>query len=53
MLGCERIDYHEGVKNVWWVEMPKFVEYKGTPKKTDKKQVSEMDDDFHTGKFKT
>ena len=53
MLGCERIDYHEGVKNVWWVEMPKFVEYKGTPKKNDKKQVSEMDDEFHTGKFRT
>ena len=34
LLGCERIDYHEGVKNVWSVEMPKFVDYKKTEKKS-------------------
>ena len=53
LLGCERIDYHEGVKNVWSVEMPKFVNYKKTEKKVSKKTVSEMDDEFHTGKFRT
>jgi len=53
LLGCERIDYHEGVKNVWSVEMPKFVDYKKTEKKVSKKTVSEMDDEFHTGKFRT
>ena len=53
LLGCERIDYHEGVKNVWSVEMPKFVDYKKQEKKVSKKTVSEMDDEFHTGKFRT
>jgi hypothetical protein len=54
MLGCERLDYHEGVKNVWQVQMPKFVDYKTTQTNTnDKKVVSEMDDEFHTGKFRT
>jgi len=53
LLGCERIDYHEGVKNVWSVEMPKFVDYKKVTKPKQTKAVSEMDDEFHTGKFKT
>ena len=53
LLGCERLEYHEGVKNVWWVQMPKFVNYKKTEKKVSKKTVSEMDDEYHTGKFRT
>jgi hypothetical protein len=55
MLGCERLDYHQGVKNVWFVKMPKFVDYKniGNAPKGNEKTVSEMDDDFHTGKFRT
>ena len=55
MLGCERLDYHQGVKNVWFVKMPKFVDYKniGNESTDNKKTVSEMDDDFHTGKFRT
>ena len=40
-------------KNVWSVEMPKFVDYKKSENKVSKKTVSEMDDEFHTGKFKT
>jgi|TARA_E500000305_G_scaffold111193_1_gene121921 hypothetical protein len=53
LLGCERIDYHEGVKNVWSVEMPKFVDYKKSDKPKEKKTISEMDEEFHTGKFRT
>tara|TARA_R100001015_G_C4634496_1_gene201109 strand:- start:1591 stop:3153 length:1563 start_codon:yes stop_codon:yes gene_type:complete len=51
MLDCKKIDYHEGEKNVWSVEMPEFVKHKTVNKKT-KDNVSEMDDDYHTGKFR-
>jgi hypothetical protein len=53
LLNCDRLDYHEGVKNVWSVMMPKFVDYKVADKKETIKTVSEMDDEFHTGKFRT
>jgi hypothetical protein len=53
LLGCTRLDYHEGVKNVWSVQMPKFVDYKKVIDNNSKQTVSEMDDDFHTGKFRT
>ena len=53
LLNCDRLDYHEGVKNVWSVMMPKFVDYKVADKKETTKTVSEMDDEFHTGKFRT
>ena len=57
LLGCERLDYHpgSGEKNVWYVTMPKFVDYKSAaPEPTKKKnEPSEMDDEFHTGKFRT
>ena len=53
LLGCDRLDYYEGVKNVWSVMMPKFVDYKEVKKKENKKTVSEMDDEYHTGKFRT
>ena len=53
LLGCNRLDYHEGVKNVWSVEMPKFVDYKKATKKENTKKVTEMDDEYHTGKFRT
>jgi hypothetical protein len=33
--------------------MPKFVEYKVVEKKETNQTPSEMDDDFHTGKFRT
>ena len=48
MLSCKKLDYHEGEKNVWSVEMPEFVKHKVVKKKTDKNDVSEMDDDYHT-----
>lgn len=54
LLGCERIEYHEGVKNVWKVEMPTFVDHKKIKEnKITKDTTSEMDDDYHTGKFRT
>lgn len=54
LLGCERLEYHEGVKNVWKVEMPSFVDH-GKIKQKQKKinTTSEMDDEYHTGKFRT
>jgi hypothetical protein len=33
--------------------MPKFVDYKKATKKEDTKKVTEMDDEYHTGKFRT
>ena len=56
LLGCERLDYHpgSGEKNVWYVTMPKFVDYKSAaPEPKKQNQPSEMDDEFHTGKFRT
>ena len=35
LLNCGRLDYHEGVKNVWSVMMPKFVDYKVAEKKEE------------------
>ena len=54
LLGCERLEYHEGVKNVWKVEMPTFVDHKKIKEnKITKDTTSEMDDEYHTGKFRT
>ena len=46
MLNCKKIDYHEGEKNIWTVEMPEFVKHK-TVKQKPKDDVSEMDDEYH------
>ena len=46
MLGCDRVDYKEGEKNVWHVEMPNFVSHQSIKKKFDK-DVSEMDEGYH------
>jgi hypothetical protein len=54
-LNCIRLDYFNGIKNVWKVKLPKFVEY-AKPKKSIKKQddaVSEFDNEYHTNKFRT
>ena len=51
MLGCSRKDYHEGEKNVWYVEMPEFVRHE-TIKKKDNEPVTEMDDEYHK-RFRT
>tara|TARA_A100001391_G_scaffold6115_1_gene3887 strand:- start:1943 stop:3517 length:1575 start_codon:yes stop_codon:yes gene_type:complete len=53
MLNCKRKDYHEGEKNVWYVEMPDFVNHQAIKKKVNDKQVSEMDEQYHTDKFRT
>jgi len=53
-LGCERHEYYQGEKNIWFVTMPKFVNYVDIkPTKSTKKKVSELDDEFHRGKFRT
>mgnify|MGYP003145425265 CR=1 FL=1 len=54
-LGCERHEYHEGEKNIWYVQMPDFVDHtniKSTTTNTSK-TTTELDDEFHTGKFRT
>tara|TARA_R110002020_G_scaffold448093_1_gene660769 strand:- start:2148 stop:3722 length:1575 start_codon:yes stop_codon:yes gene_type:complete len=51
MLGCERADYKEGEKNVWFVDMPEFVNHQSIKKTIAKDEISEMDEDYH-GKFK-
>jgi hypothetical protein len=53
-LGCQRHDYYEGEQNVWYVKLPTFAEHRKEkpPVKVDNKP-SELDDEFHTGKFKT
>ena len=55
VLNCIRLEYHEGVKNVWKVQMPDFVEHMKIKSKQDNKnkEPTEMDDDYHTGKFRT
>ena len=45
---------YEGEQNVWYVKLPTFAEHRKEkpPVKVDNKP-SELDDEFHTGKFKT
>ena len=55
-LGCERHEYYQGEKNIWYVQMPEFinhVEIKST--NNTKKEPTELDDEYHTGtgKFRT
>jgi len=54
-LKCERLDYFEGIKNIWKVQLPKFVEYAKPKKKTNKQDnaISEFDNEYHTNKFRT
>jgi len=55
-LGCERHEYYEGEKNIWYVQMPEFINHVEikTPKNT-KKEPTELDDEYHTGtgRFRT
>ena len=49
LLNCNKHEYHEGEKNVWYVEMPEFVSHQVITKKTNGKDtVTEMDDEFHS-----
>ena len=53
-LGCERHEYYQGEKNIWYVQMPEFVSHVGiTRAKDNKKETTEVDDEYHTGKFRT
>ena len=52
MLKCKRTDYKEGEKNVWYVEMPEFVNHQSIRKPINKNDKSEMDEDYHD-KFRT
>jgi hypothetical protein len=53
LLNCTRLEYHKGVKNVWNTLMPKFINHQSIKKSNGKiNNVSEMDDDYHTGKFR-
>ena len=47
MLKCRRTDYKEGEKNVWYVEMPEFVNHQSIRKTIDKNEKSEMDESYH------
>jgi hypothetical protein len=52
LLNCKRKDYHEGEKNIWSVEMPEFVNHQAIRTKP-KETTSEMDDSYHTNKFRS
>ena len=52
LLGCAKHDYHEGEKNVWYVEMPDFVNHQAISKKKTTNGLTEMDDEYHD-KFRT
>ena len=54
LLNCERLEYHEGEKNIWKVDMPEFINHQSVRKPKVKKDnnVTEMDDEYHTGKFR-
>lgn len=54
LLNCKRLEYHEGEKNIWAVDMPEFINHQTvrTQKRKKENNVSEMDDDYHTGKFR-
>jgi hypothetical protein len=53
LLNCTRLEYHKGVKNVWSVVMPKFINHESIKKSNGKvNNITEMDNDYHTGKFR-
>lgn len=55
LLNCTRLEYHKGVKNVWNTVMPKFINHQPLNKSNGKSKnvITEMDDEYHTGKFRT
>ena len=55
LLNCKRLEYHEGEKNIWAVDMPEFINHQEIKKQRSKKvdnTLTEMDDGYHTGKFR-
>jgi hypothetical protein len=47
MLNCKRVDYKEGEKNVWYVDMPNFVNHQSIKNFKTKNETSEMDERYH------
>jgi hypothetical protein len=47
MLNCKRVDYKEGEKNVWYVDMPNFVNHQSIKNFKTKDATSEMDERYH------
>tara|TARA_R110000764_G_scaffold145900_2_gene233681 strand:+ start:542 stop:2125 length:1584 start_codon:yes stop_codon:yes gene_type:complete len=47
LLKCERKDYYEHEKNVWYVEMPDFVNHQAIKTKMKEDTLNEMDDGYH------
>jgi len=48
LLKCEKHDFFEGERNVWYVTMPDFVNHqKIKPKNNNQEELSEMDDEYH------
>lgn len=54
LLRCDKHEYYEGEKNVWYVQMPEFVNHQAIKQApyTQQTTLSEMDDEYHT-KFRT
>ena len=47
MLNCKRVDYKEGEKNIWYVDMPNFVNHQSIKRIKTKDETSEMDERYH------
>jgi len=54
LLNCDKHENFKKERNVWYVAMPEFESYTSIKKTAPvEKKVSELDDEYHTGKFKT
>ena len=49
LLKCEKHDFFEGERNVWYVTMPDFVNHQKikSKKNNNQEKLSEMDDEYH------
>jgi hypothetical protein len=48
LLECKKHDFFEGERNVWYVEMPEFVNHQKIKPKNQQAELSEMDDEYHS-----
>ena len=48
MLECKKHDFFEGERNVWYVEMPEFVNHQKIKPRNQQAELSEMDDEYHS-----
>jgi hypothetical protein len=56
LLGCEKLDYYKGEKNIWKVALPDFTKKeKRTEPTVQSKQgnLTELDDAYHAQQFRT